>query len=271
MSKPTEDLSWAETPPAPGDVLEPTTVRGGGYPLGAPLPYNHVNWLLRALGRTAAWVRTRFGDDGEMTLGAANGGIELTEDSGDPIDGPHIYTHKAKAAGVTSEFRSDAFGARRGLLYMGGEGSAYPDELLTTPQGMVKAAGAARFESDGSSGVPSFFGGEAGYNIDAYTLNAAANRLEVTLVRPVPASAWGDTVLVTASPVRTGAMGSPLAPPIARRVIFTAEPVLAGGDVVAVHIYGTYISVGGTELDFFTGWATADTATQSCFVNFALI
>lgn len=265
ITKPTEDMTWAE---GSSNVDDPAGLRPEGWPVRSPLASNHHNFLHRALGRGVRMLLSAFGaNSSQLTLGGDNGYIELTEDSGDPIDGPHVMTHVATGAGVISELRADSMGVRRGLLFMGGEGGAFPDELLTTPQGMIKACGVARFESDGSSGAPTLLT-TGGYNTNVFTLNAAANRLEVTLIRPVPASAWGDTVLVTASPVRAT---STLTSPIARRVIFAAEPVIASGEVVAIHIYGTYVNNTGTELDFFSGWAAADTSTFNCAVNFALI
>lgn len=268
IPKPTEDMQWAESS---ANVTDPTGLRSGGWPVNSPLGSNHHNFLHRALGRGVRMLLSAFGDDSsQLTLGGDNGYIELTEDSGDPIDGNHVMTHVATGAGVLSETRADVVTARRGLLIMGGAGATYPDELLTTPEGMVKACGTARFESDGVSGTPTLLT-SAGYNLGTVTINAGASRLEVPLVRAVPASAWGDTVLVTASPVRTGAVGNPLATARARRVIFTAEPVIVSGEVTAIHIHGTYVNSGGTELDFFSAWAAADTANFNCAVNFALI
>lgn len=112
-TKPTDDYLWAESPPAPTDVENPTVIRSAGWSFQSPIPFNWHNYLLRALGRWTDFFSSMFSSSGDLTLDAENGYVELVADPPNVGAGLlHIYRHVATPVGVASQWQADSI---RGL------------------------------------------------------------------------------------------------------------------------------------------------------------
>jgi hypothetical protein len=112
-TKPTDDYLWAESPPAPTDVVNPTAIRSAGWSFQSPIPFNWHNYLLRALGRWTDFFSSMFSSGGDLTLDAENGYVELVADPPNVGAGLlHIYRHVATPVGVASQWQADSI---RGL------------------------------------------------------------------------------------------------------------------------------------------------------------
>lgn len=112
-TKPTDDYLWAESPPAPTDVVNPTAIRSAGWSFESPIPFNWHNYLLRALGRYVDFFNKMFSAGGDLTLDAQNGYVELVADPPNVGAGLlHIYRHVATPVGVASQWQADSI---RGL------------------------------------------------------------------------------------------------------------------------------------------------------------
>lgn len=112
-TKPTDDYLWAESPPAPTDVVNPTVIRSGGWTFQSPIPFNWHNYLLRALGRYVDFFNKMFSSSGALTLDAQYGRVELVADPPNVGAGLlHIYRHVATPVGVASQWQADSI---RGL------------------------------------------------------------------------------------------------------------------------------------------------------------
>lgn len=123
-TKPTDDILWAES--AGGtDVADPSAKRTNGWVENDPLPYNNLNYLLRSGGRYSNFCARAFGaDNGQLTLEAQHGYIELTADPANLGAGQyHTYTHVATGASVLSKFRGDALQADT-LIILGNDDAA---------------------------------------------------------------------------------------------------------------------------------------------------
>lgn len=123
-TKPTDDILWAES--AGGtDVLDPSAKRTNGWVENDPLPYNNLNYLLRSGGRYSDFCARAFGaDNGQLTLEAQHGYIELTADPANIGAGAfHTYTHVATGTSVSSKFRADFVQTDDGVI-LGNDDSA---------------------------------------------------------------------------------------------------------------------------------------------------
>lgn len=76
--KPTDDFLWAETPADPGDVVNPTAKRTGGFLPNTDVLAEEFNYLFRALGR---WVQYLDALDISNLLFGTNGTLNVTNDS----------------------------------------------------------------------------------------------------------------------------------------------------------------------------------------------
>lgn len=112
-TKPTDDYLWAESPPSPTDVENPTIIRSAGWSFQSPIPFNWHNYLLRALGRWTDFFSSMFSSSGDLTLDAEYGYVELVADPPNVGAGLlHIYRHVATPVGVASQWQADSI---RGL------------------------------------------------------------------------------------------------------------------------------------------------------------
>jgi hypothetical protein len=148
MSKPTEDLEWAESG---SNVLEPSSLRPNGWPIGSPLASNHLNWLTRAMGRTASWVRDKFNTGGDLSLGALYGSIKLVADPPNLGAGDrHIFEHEATGTNVVSQFQADVLRGKNALRV--GDAGLFTleeddDGLLSVVRHVCSGAGDTQLQS----------------------------------------------------------------------------------------------------------------------------
>ena len=117
-TKPTDDILWAESNAVPIDVLDPSAKRANGWVEFDPVPYNNLNYLLRAGGRYSDFCAKAFGaNNGQLTLEAQHGYIELTADPANLGAGAfHTYTHVATGISVSSKFRGDFVQTDEGVI-----------------------------------------------------------------------------------------------------------------------------------------------------------
>lgn len=78
--KPTDDILWAESA-SPGDVVNPSAKRAGGWQFKDALPSNALNYLLRATGRFGAFAADKFSSAGWLTLGSTHARLEVVTDT----------------------------------------------------------------------------------------------------------------------------------------------------------------------------------------------
>lgn len=116
-AKPTDDILWAES--AGGtDVLDPNAKRANGWVENDPLPYNNLNYLLRAGGRYSSFCAEAFGaTNDQLTLTAQHGYVELTDDPANVGAGEfHTYHHIATGTSVASRWRADVVQADTAVI-----------------------------------------------------------------------------------------------------------------------------------------------------------
>lgn len=58
MSKPTEEIEWAEG--ASAEVEEPDALRPGGFPFGFVPAAQQINWMWRTVGRWVKWAENKI-------------------------------------------------------------------------------------------------------------------------------------------------------------------------------------------------------------------
>lgn len=120
MSRPTEDMSWAED----SDALteEPAALRARGWPFGFVPPADILNWLGRGVGRWIAWLESKAdnhvhdGGAGDMSAPKVNFNDHLevngngTLTAADVVDGIEDW-HEIEHAGSgrLARIKSDAF------------------------------------------------------------------------------------------------------------------------------------------------------------------
>lgn len=120
ITKPTDDILWAETPGDPGDVLDPSAKRTAGYQEGDPVYYNNLNYLLRSIGRAANFAKDALGAASDkLTLSGLNGYLQLDADPANVGAGAyHRLRHYATGTDVSSRLESDLLLAREGLVQL---------------------------------------------------------------------------------------------------------------------------------------------------------
>lgn len=135
ITKPTDNILWAETPGDPSDVLDPSAKRPAGYQEGDPIYYNNLNYLLRALGRGVDFAKDALGSASDrLSLSGAHGYLKLDADPANVGAGPyHILRHYASGTGVAAQLASGILKAHEGIVSLGDRSNLVGQSLAGDP------------------------------------------------------------------------------------------------------------------------------------------
>lgn len=244
-TKPTDNILWAES--AGGtDVLDPSAKRANGFVFNDPLFYNNLNYLLRSGGRYSDFCAKAFGaNNGQLTLEAVNGYIELTADPANIGAGQyHTYTHVATGTSVLSKFRGDALQADA-LVILGDDDAAGGTIIDLTNN--VKGLARVRLEVNA---------GGTGWDVTSlgdFNMSSASASTGTGLVTVTFDDVTNITVLfaqITAGQLRDAGNS-----PIASRQITPQFQAASNSGVV----FGAYLFDGTTLSDFIASYPAGGT------------
>jgi hypothetical protein len=244
-TKPTDNILWAESAGG-ADVADPSTKRTNGWVENDPLPYNSLNYLLRSGGRYSNFCARAFGaDNGQLTLEAQHGYIELTADPANLGAGQyHTYTHVATGASVLSRFRGDALQADA-LIILGNDDAAGGTIVDLTNN--VKGLARVRLEVNA---------GGTGWDVTSlgdFNMSGGSASTGTGLVTVPFDDVTNITALfaqVTAGQLRDGSNN-----PIASRMVVPQFQAVSNGGVV----FGGQLFDGSTLTNFITSYPAGGT------------